>query len=58
MCFGWGERADVRPKGRQLGFLRGEARVQWIGIPSMLWSQVLPEVHSYARLDRPPDILL
>lgn len=32
--------------------------MRWIGILGMLWSRVLPEVHRYARLDRPPDVLL
>lgn len=42
----WGaKRADVRPEGRQLGFVRQEARVRWMGILGMLWSRVLPEVH-------------
>lgn len=55
----WGaKRAAVRPEGRQLGFPRSTASVRWIGVPDMLWSWVLLEVHWYARLDWPPGILL
>ena len=55
----WGaKRADMRPDGRQLGAPRQEAMVQWLGFPGMLWSRVVPEVHKFARLDRPPDVLL
>lgn len=41
-----------------MGFPRSVASVQWIGVPVMLWSRVLPEVHQYARLDRPLHILV
>ncbi|XP_040210271.1 U3 small nucleolar RNA-associated protein 25-like [Rana temporaria] len=51
-------RADMRPNGRQLGVPRQEAMVRWLGFPGMLWSRVVPEVHKFARLDRPPDVLL
>ena len=51
-------RADARPEGRQLGISRREATVRWLGIPGMGWSRVLSEVQRYARLDRPPDVLL
>ena len=55
----WGaRRADVRPDGRQLGFPREEACVRWLGVPGMLWGRMVPEVHRFARLDRPPDVLL
>lgn len=55
----WGaKRAEVRQDGRQLGFSREQVRIRWIGVRGMLWSRVLPEVHHYARLDRPPDVLL
>ncbi|KAM3918942.1 uncharacterized protein RB166_013679 [Leptodactylus fuscus] len=55
----WGaERADVRPDGHQLGFSRDTAVVRWIGLRGMLWKRVLPEFHRYARLDRPPDIVV
>ena len=48
----------MRPNGRQLGVPRQEAMVRWLGFPGMLWSRVVPEVHKFARLDRPPDALL
>lgn len=32
--------------------------VWWIGVLAMLLLLVLPEVYHYARLDRPPDVLL
>lgn len=55
----WGaRRADVRPNGRQLGISRHEASVRWIGIPGMLWSRVVPEVHRVSRWDRVPDVLV
>ena len=55
----WGaKRAELRHSGRQLGFPREEASVHWLGIPGMLWGRVVPEVHRFARLDRPPDVLL
>lgn len=55
----WGaKRAAVRPEGRQLGFPWSLARVLWIEVPGMLWSRALTEVHRYARMDRPLDILV
>ncbi|XP_068092115.1 uncharacterized protein [Hyperolius riggenbachi] len=51
-------RADVRPEGRQLGFPRDQVRIRWIGFPGMVWPSLLPELHTLARLDRPPDILV
>lgn len=55
----WGaRRADVCPNGRQLGVQREVAMVRWIGVPGMLWSSVLPEIHKYIRLDRAPDVLV
>ncbi|XP_068116462.1 uncharacterized protein [Hyperolius riggenbachi] len=55
----WGaRRAGARPEGRQLGIPRAQARVRWIGFPGMVWARVVPEVHRFARLDRPPDILV
>lgn len=55
----WGAKwVAFRQEGRQLGFPRGEVRGRWIGVPGVLWSRVLLEVYHYARLDRPPDILL
>ncbi|XP_040203635.1 uncharacterized protein LOC120935648 [Rana temporaria] len=52
------KRAEARPSGRQLGISRQEARVRWLGVPGMLWSRVVPEVHKWARLDRPPEVLV
>ncbi|XP_066442677.1 serine/arginine repetitive matrix protein 1-like [Eleutherodactylus coqui] len=46
------------PTGRQLGISQDYATVRWIGTRGMLWREVLPEVHRFARLDRPPDILV
>lgn len=55
----WGaRRAAVRPKGRQLEFSRQEACVQWLGFPGMLWSRVVSEVHLFARMDKPPNVLI
>lgn len=55
----WGGiRAGVRPAGRQLGLARTEAQVRWIGIRGLKWGRLLPEIHYYASLDRPPDILV
>lgn len=55
----WGaRRADVRKGGRLLGLSGDEGMVRWLGIPGMLWSRVVPEMHRYARLDRPPDVVL
>ncbi|XP_077314597.1 uncharacterized protein LOC143996435 isoform X2 [Lithobates pipiens] len=55
----WGaRRAEVRRDGRLLGLSREEGTVRWLGIPGMLWSRVLPEIHRYARLDRPPNVVL
>lgn len=55
----WGARqADVRPNGRQLGISRQEACVRWLGVPGMLWSRMVPEVHCFALLDRPPNVLV
>ncbi|XP_040176798.1 polysialoglycoprotein-like [Rana temporaria] len=51
-------RADDRPTGRQLGISRQEASVRWLGVPGMLWSKVVPEVHKFAQLDRPPEVLV
>lgn len=54
----WGaRRVDVRPDGRQLGISRREACIRWLGVPGMLWNRTIPEVHRFARLDRPRDIL-
>ncbi|KAM3929163.1 uncharacterized protein RB166_006951 [Leptodactylus fuscus] len=55
----WGaERAAVRPDGKQLGFARELATIRWLGLRGMLWGRVLGEFHRFARLDRPPDVLL
>lgn len=55
----WGARRDeVRPEGRQLGVARGEGRVNWIGVPGMMWHRVIPGIHCFSRLDLPPDILV
>lgn len=55
----WGAgRADVSLNGRQLGVPREVAMVRWTGVPGMLWSGVLPEIHKYARLDRALDVLV
>ncbi|KAM3936161.1 uncharacterized protein RB166_003283 [Leptodactylus fuscus] len=55
----WGaERAAVRPDGRQLGFAWEVATIRWLGLRGMLWGWVLGEFHRFARLDRPPDVLL
>lgn len=55
----WGaKRADMRPKGRQLGIPREDACVRWVGRPGMQWARVLPEIQHFARLDRPPDVLV
>lgn len=56
--FGGAKRVDVRPEGRQLGVARGDCRVRWIGVPGMMWHRVIPEIHRFARLDQPPDILV
>lgn len=55
----WGaRRADVRRGGRLLGLTEGEGVVRWIGIPGMLWSRVVPEMHKFASLDRTPDVVV
>lgn len=55
----WGaRRADVRKDGRLLGLSGEEGIVRWIGFPGMLWSWVVPEKQRFARLDRPPDVVL
>lgn len=55
----WGAKsADVRQEGRQLFFLRQEAKVRWIGVPGMLWLWVIPEIYQYAMLNSPRDMLL
>lgn len=55
----WGaRRVDVRPAGRQLGISRREACIKWLGVPEMLWSRIMPEVHRFVRLDRHTDILV
>lgn len=55
----WGSlRAEVRPDGRQLGFAREEVLIRWLGKRGMTWAGVLPEFHRFARLDRPPDVLV
>lgn len=48
----------MRPEGRQLGISRQEACIRWLGVPGMLWSRIVPEVHRFAWLHRPPDILV
>ncbi|XP_069842788.1 collagen alpha-1(I) chain-like [Dendropsophus ebraccatus] len=52
------QRAAMRPDGRQLGFSRRTAVVRWLGRSGMGWNRVLSEFTSFARLDRPPDILV
>ncbi|XP_044141387.1 uncharacterized protein LOC122931380 [Bufo gargarizans] len=55
----WGAlRAAVRPDGRQLSISREVAVIRWIGMRGMLWSRVLPEFYRFARLDRPPNVLV
>lgn len=55
----WGaRRADVRKDGRLLGLAGEEGTVRWIGFPGMLWSRVVPEMHKFAGLDRPPDVVV
>lgn len=56
--YGGAKRADVRPEGRQLRLAREEGRIWWIGMPGMMWQKVVPEVHRFARLDQPPDVLV
>lgn len=51
-------RAEARPNGRQLGFDREEVVVRWLGKRGMKWSDVMPEFNRFARLDRPPDVLV
>lgn len=45
---GGARRDDVRYEGRQLGFSRQEACIRWLGVPGMLWSRMVPEVHRFA----------
>ena len=55
----WGaKRAEVRKEGRQLGFGKAEECIRWIGVQGMMWGRVVPEVHRYASLDWPPDVLV
>lgn len=55
----WGAiRAAARPEGRQLGVQRSEALLKWLGVRGMMWGRVLPEFHYYARIDKPPDVLV
>lgn len=55
----WGaRRTEVRTEGRQLGLSRSEVRVRWLGVPGILWSRILPDIHLYCGLDRPPDVVL
>lgn len=42
----------------QLGVPREVAMVHWFGVPGMLWSRVLPEIHKYAHLDRALGVLV
>lgn len=46
------KRGDIRPEGRQLGISRRKACIRWLGVPGMLWSRVVPEVHKFALWDR------
>lgn len=53
-----GVRADVCPVGRLLTFPGDEAQIRWLGICGLPWSQLLPELQYYIRLDRAPDVLV
>lgn len=57
MFWGPGELLLRRMVGSS-AFFRGEAGVHWLGVPGMRWSKEMPEVHYFARLDRPPNILV
>lgn len=55
----WGAlRAAVHPVGGKLGYAREEVLVKWLGERGTLWNGVLPEFHSFSRLDRAPEVLV
>ncbi|XP_066441042.1 uncharacterized protein [Eleutherodactylus coqui] len=56
--FWGGERAKVRPNGRQLRLSKDAAVLRWIGVRGMAWSRVLQDVQRLVSLDRTPDILV
>lgn len=65
LCRYWGTLLFIGGKAvcgstqcHQLGFPREVATEEWIGILSMLWHRVLPEVHHFARMNKVPDILV
>ncbi|KAM4048973.1 uncharacterized protein ACNLHF_027154 [Anomaloglossus baeobatrachus] len=51
-----GQRAEVRPGGKSLGFVNAE--VNWRGIRGLTWSQVLPEVVNISRTAVRPVVLV
>ncbi|KAM4021087.1 uncharacterized protein ACNLHF_001246 [Anomaloglossus baeobatrachus] len=51
-----GQRAEVRPGGKSLGFVNAE--VNWRGIRGLTWSQVLPEVVNISRTAVGPVVLV
>ncbi|XP_066445003.1 myristoylated alanine-rich C-kinase substrate-like [Eleutherodactylus coqui] len=53
-----GERAKIRPNGRQLRLSRETAVIRWIGVRGMAWFRVLQDVQRLVSLDRPPNILV
>lgn len=58
VCFLESQEGCSQTRGQAVGVPQSAANVRWIGVPGMLWSKVLPEVHHYARLDQPPGVLL
>lgn len=55
----WGaKRAEDRPAGRQLGFLREDVQVRWIGVRGATWDRLLPDLQFRVQLDRAPDVLV
>lgn len=56
ICVLGGEKGGCQTK--QLDFSRQEVCVRWLGLLDMLRSRVVPEVHRFAWMDKPPYVLI